>query len=532
MSAPTTASVRGRFDGRPVPTSAGDITPIADGARFGMRVADGRQPAELDVALVIASGRQHQVYLSRTTDGRYQFMPLIWSTATSEWIDVSLYRAGALDPDAPSYWRNHDVVSEGRCFECHLSQFGIDASGENPVASWVDLPINCEACHGPGGRHVDNRKRKVPDDTYGDLHALSKHEDVELCGQCHGAKWNLRHVADGRPEHLFGTLADRGFRVDGTQYSTTYQYLGHVLSPCYLDGAAACSSCHDPHRQNARDLIGRSAEGPDSNRQCDVCHRDKIEPVAARAHSRHDPSVRCVDCHMAMSWITDSPRTTQRTSDHSISIPRPAESIAFATPNACTTCHGDRTPQWAVEAMAAWGVSDAVAVRPWVRAVAMARRGDASSAALLQDVLRSPEAGPMHVASALALLAEQPVDPSLVPALEPYASDPRTAIRTFALLALAHHDTARAFRWLAQGRGDRHPFVRVLAFEAEADHAAMPLEALLRYRTDLLEVSITPPVKQLDRLAAIHRDRGEVDQARDVLDLRIRGATQTSSTSK
>ncbi|MCP5163684.1 MAG: hypothetical protein H6990_01310 [Pseudomonadales bacterium] len=43
--------------------------------------------------------------------------------------------------------------------------------------------------------------------------------------------------------------------------------------------------------------------------------------------------------------------------DHSIRIPRPDLSAAMGTPNACTQCHSDRDPQWAVTAiMRGWGV--------------------------------------------------------------------------------------------------------------------------------------------------------------------------------
>ena len=40
--------------------------------------------------------------------------------------------------------------------------------------------------------------------------------------------------------------------------------------------------------------------------------------------------------------------------DHSFVIPRPDLSIAYGTPNACTTCHAAETNEWAAETMDKW----------------------------------------------------------------------------------------------------------------------------------------------------------------------------------
>ena len=40
--------------------------------------------------------------------------------------------------------------------------------------------------------------------------------------------------------------------------------------------------------------------------------------------------------------------------DHSFKIPRPEYSINYGTPNACSTCHDDKSPQWALRAIEAW----------------------------------------------------------------------------------------------------------------------------------------------------------------------------------
>lgn len=40
--------------------------------------------------------------------------------------------------------------------------------------------------------------------------------------------------------------------------------------------------------------------------------------------------------------------------DHSFRVPRPDQSVEYGTPNACTSCHTDQTPEWAAEAVVNW----------------------------------------------------------------------------------------------------------------------------------------------------------------------------------
>lgn len=40
--------------------------------------------------------------------------------------------------------------------------------------------------------------------------------------------------------------------------------------------------------------------------------------------------------------------------DHSFKIPRPDLSIKYATPNACTQCHEDKSNQWAIDNLEKW----------------------------------------------------------------------------------------------------------------------------------------------------------------------------------
>jgi hypothetical protein len=71
------------------------------------------------------------------------------------------------------------------------------------------------------------------------------------------------------------------------------------------------------------------------------------------AHTHHasdSPGSRCVECHMSdVNW-----RLITRRRDHSFQPPVPEMTSRFGVPNACTTCHEDKSPEWAASTMDRW----------------------------------------------------------------------------------------------------------------------------------------------------------------------------------
>ena len=67
-------------------------------------------------------------------------------------------------------------------------------------------------------------------------------------------------------------------------------------------------------------------------------------------HSPGSPGALCVNCHMpARKYMGIDARR-----DHAIRIPRPDLTVKIGTPNVCSGCHADRTPEWAADAIARW----------------------------------------------------------------------------------------------------------------------------------------------------------------------------------
>src|SRR5205807_8084229 len=67
-------------------------------------------------------------------------------------------------------------------------------------------------------------------------------------------------------------------------------------------------------------------------------------------HGATSAGSSCIECHMPKTVV--SIRATMR--DHTIGVPVPENTVAFRIPNACTECHADKKPQWAVDVLASW----------------------------------------------------------------------------------------------------------------------------------------------------------------------------------
>jgi hypothetical protein len=519
MAVASPDTVRSGFDGPPVTLADGSVSFSRDGDGFFMDLASRGGHERRKVDIVLASGRQHQLYAVKNPDGGFSLLPVVWGTKIEQWLPLSTYQAADLDPSSARYWGNQDMTKG--CVSCHLSQAYRRVGADGAKSAYVDLSVNCEACHGAGAEHVRRRRAGRTDEVYRNLATLGSVEESRVCGGCHGFQLK-RYVFppgdDGLPQIFVTSLINDSLRVDGTQHGTSYQYPAHVLSAGFREKVLRCKDCHAPHGLEARDKLGESAEGAQSNRQCTACHEELVAPKPVAAHTHHPASVRCVDCHMSYSWVGDDDRKHQRTSDHSISIPHPEESIAFGTPNACTTCHTKKTAAWSADALRKWNDKNALGVRDWVETIALARKEAPGAASRLAKLLSDKDTVTYLKASALDLLLFQPPDPALVPAIAPYATDPDPYLRASAIRVLDAVDPPGRARWRSMGLSDAHPFVRMETFSMIKDVETLSPEAIARDLDDVLTY-MSPPVDGLVHLATVHHKRGELREAVALLDL-------------
>jgi len=201
-----------------------------------------------------------------------------------------------------------------------------------------------------------------------------------------------------------------------------------TLSGCFKAGEVVCTMCHVAHgSRHPFSLKLNITQGRAGDLLCTQCHgtfqgsgirnqgSDALVPppsgIGSQAsgvrtggpradaavpltdsmieqHTFHKASSagsRCIGCHMSdVNW-----RLLIRRRDHTFQAPVPEMTAAFGVPNACTTCHDDRSPEWAARQMTQWWGDD----------------GRRKAALSLADTMYRAGSGDASVLPALARLA-------------------------------------------------------------------------------------------------------------------------------
>ena len=311
-----------------------------------------------------------QQYLVPFPGGRLQCLPIAWDVREKKWYH--LYPKEPMDPKDWLYWTNAAQNWNGMCAECHSTNLkkNYDIKTDTYKTTWSDIDVGCEACHGPGSRHVqwaempDMARPRVENfDLVVKTSGLGSRKLVELCAPCHSRRASLgdyTHAeADLLDTMLPSLLTEELYFPDGQVLDEVYVYGSFTQSKMYHRDVR-CSNCHDVHGLKV------IKEG---NTLCLQCHRageydskehhfhknkeekgDPIKSADGKVIFEVGTGAECVQCHMpGRTYMGIHYRL-----DHSLRIPRPDLSVKIGTPNACNRCHIDKTAQWSVDAITKW----------------------------------------------------------------------------------------------------------------------------------------------------------------------------------
>ena len=551
----TPANVLGRFDGTKLVNGGvsyaflrrGDtsivntIGPAGTPEDFAIRYTFGVYPL--------------QQYLVELRGGHVQALLVAWdarpaSEGGQRWFSLA---PGAEASHAERFhWTGSQYNWNYMCADCHSTAVRkqYESATDSFHTTFSEINVACEACHGPGSRHVSwaryprlirglfwrddglqsmlTERRGVTwsiDSTSGNAHRsaprTTEHE-IETCTQCHARR---NHIADGYTAgaplldfYVPLPLLPGMYYPDGQQLDEVYTVASFQQSKMYSAGVT-CADCHDPHTQKLR---------KPGNQVCLQCHRAaKYDTAAHHHHAASSAGARCASCHL--------PDTTymqiDRRHDHSIRIPRPDVSAALGVPNACNRCHTEHDARWASALVKYWYPTPNPGFQRFTSAFAADDRGDSTATDSL-GVIANDATEPWIVrASALGRLATRPGATALQ-AAQHWSRDANPVVRFYALallegmgaqqrLSLAVpllNDPRRALRqeaaWLLAPLAASLDSTAHRAFEA----AAAEFVASQRYNADrapsrLRLVSFYAQLGLLDSAATEFRAAARLDSA-------------------
>jgi predicted CXXCH cytochrome family protein len=312
------------------------------------------------VALVYGS-LWKQRYFTKIGDDYFP-LPVQWEVANHKWSKYMV-------PAGADWWTafyppdNMKRPTGPTCDGCHSVGYDIHTK---QVAEWN---VGCEKCHGPGSEHVEHPTRaNILNPAHMDYVAAS-----DACIQCHSQGQPLSKPIEGKyydwpvgfsiglklanfwklEDHTLGQPANFLYYPDGTAHKNRMQGNDFVQSVMYRRGVT-CFDCHDVHGTGNYAQLRKPAD-----KLCLDCHgpRSPNGPRTAtlEEHTHHkDGSAgsQCVACHMPAIETEGVPNTFVHA--HTFRFISPAMTDKYKIPNACTSCHTDKTTAWATNALSQW----------------------------------------------------------------------------------------------------------------------------------------------------------------------------------
>jgi predicted CXXCH cytochrome family protein len=247
------------------------------------------------------------------------------------------------------------------CDGCHSVDYDIHTK---KVAEWN---VGCERCHGPGSEHVEHPSR-------GNILNPARMDYVhanDTCIQCHSQGRPLVDPIEGQhydwavgyhvglnlqdfwqlEEHTLGAGTFTHF-ADGTAHKNRMQGNDFVQSVMYRRGVT-CFNCHDVHGTDNYAQLRKPAD-----KLCLDCHGPMSlngpRTATIEEHTHHKdgtPGSQCVACHMPKIETTIADVKVRA---HTFAFITPAMTDKYKIPNACTSCHADKSTAWATAALRHW----------------------------------------------------------------------------------------------------------------------------------------------------------------------------------
>jgi hypothetical protein len=260
--------------------------------------ATGKAYGKEDVKFTVGSRWKQRYLVPNEQTGNLQLMNRQFNRASGKW---------------ENYGQKNDWNT--MCATCHTTGYRLTAyDPANPKAQkseWKEMSVGCEACHGPGSKHVASQ-RKADIWNFADKSAQVQ---ARACGYCHiRAENELYKSAQGNPrEDLPAPKVGETYRAgdDWTKWYPEHvvipgvqsddpidkEYPGDLKGMFTLDAKAKASGVYEEtkHHQEYQGFI-QSAHAKKADMSCVTCHaphggKGKIKKVARDAcASCHDPS--------------------------------------------------------------------------------------------------------------------------------------------------------------------------------------------------------------------------------------------------
>jgi hypothetical protein len=274
-----------------------------EGDRAVYTVGDGVRAISEPVLFCFGQGVAGQTYIFQHDGAFYESRVSYFQTSRA--LDITILHPRAVPSSLEdALGRPMSREAAQGCFNCHTTAAAGDTGRRLELAS---PGVSCEACHGPGEKHVAAARSKKLNDLQifnpADLGALEQSQ--EFCGACHQSFDTVMSL-DGQGGA--GNIRFQPYRIFNSR--------GHLTD----DRRMSCVACHDPHDQLRHDAAYYEAK-------CLACHLSSAREPKTRARAAPACPVstkQCATCHMPK---VELPEMHFKFTDHWIRVVKPGEVV-------------------------------------------------------------------------------------------------------------------------------------------------------------------------------------------------------------
>lgn len=287
-----------------------------------------------------------QQYLVAFPGGRMQVPRVSWDVKKKKWFHQ--YAGQNIHSSDWLHWTGAAQTWNTMCAACHSTnlQKKYNIEQDNYQTTWSSINVSCESCHGPGRSHVEfigsedyKKGIKIPGSYINSVNTQTA--QLSTCAPCHSLKSEIGSDLKASGELLddyIPTIPDTAhYYADGQVRDENYIYASFLQSKMSRRGVK-CSNCHNPH--TGKILFS-------SNQLCLQCHNKTYDSPAHHFHAVNTEGAECKSCHMpGRTYMGNDLRH-----DHSLRVPRPDLTVKYGVPNACNSCHTNKSPEWAMNSV-------------------------------------------------------------------------------------------------------------------------------------------------------------------------------------
>lgn len=355
MKEPTEETVRGDFNNTVFRDGDDRYRFFREGDDYRIEAPGPTGELEIYTVTYTFGWEPLQQYLVDVGQGKLQALHAAWDTQKQRWF--SLYPNQQFHHDDWLNWTNGAMNWNTMCADCHSTNIKQNyiAEADSFNTTYSSINVSCEACHGPGGNHVDfmnsDESQNATSKRIGKDLFLGKNPtqqtEINSCASCHSLRQKLTnnypHTGDLMDHYDPQIPHPPNYFADGQIKGEVYVYGSFLQSKMYNNEGIQCNDCHEPHSLKLKANVA-------DNSLCMQCHASSYNSKEHHFHEPNTSASQCINCHMPGRYYMQ----VDFRRDHSFRIPRPELSIESDNPNACNSCHEDKPASWAADAVENW----------------------------------------------------------------------------------------------------------------------------------------------------------------------------------